>query len=213
MCHHIPHRETKKFKNNPSTDTLRPNTICMSREYYIKSGSLGLSLVRILSLNKNHSVAVCLKARPAHLKLSDFKKPLIVSRDTSDLYFITDDHQEYNRESEVRFQTDIDKLASFPNVDHGLIFDAVIEKRATEKGKVSGNPTAKKADESVSGPNLESNTNVLKPNKLKLQLQPQVGSDILDISQKMRPRNNKKLKGKVKVKLGNIEEESEPAMV
>ena len=85
----IQSRDKDKFTHQAAQcQDIKVNDIVLSRTDYIDSGSIGQSIMKILSLNKTASQAVVAKSRPASTDKNVYKRPLMLTRAVDQLYLI-----------------------------------------------------------------------------------------------------------------------------
>ena len=125
LFHSLQHREKIKFQNQatPCKD-LQINDVVFSRIDFIDTGSLGLSIMRVFSLNKAQNQAIVAKPRPANSEEGIFKKPLILTRAVDQLYLIVSsktNNDNINRDNEKTLN--IPELIRVRDVKIGSIID------------------------------------------------------------------------------------------
>ena len=183
----IQNSETHKLKDSQTTETLQPNSVCFSREDYINTGSLGLSLVRIVSLNEDKSSAVCMKARPAHSDAHIYKKPIPITRPTSELYLITRSPSSYNQEAVSRLQLDMDSFCRIEDYETGLTIDNTHE----NEPKPSKKPTTNRSN--FLKQDLPTILEIDNENEsVKVSIQNDTGEEIKDIFRPVRKTRKRK---------------------
>ena len=165
-------------------------SVINSREDYINTGSLGLSLVRIVSLNEDKSSAVCMKARPAHSDAHIYKKPIPITRPTSELYLITRSPSSYNQEAVSRLQLDMDSFCRIEDYETGLTIDNTHE----DESKPSKKPTTNRSNflkqELPTILEIDDEKDNIK--SVKVSIQNDTGEEIKDIFRPVRKTRKRK---------------------
>ena len=124
LLHEINHREKKKFKHRATPcENLNVNDVVFSRQDFIESGSLGLSLMNIVSVNRACTQAIVQKARPAHKDSEIYKKSMSLTRSTDELYMIVNSHQNLTSDTNTKV-LDISELTKLQTNKLGAIIDS-----------------------------------------------------------------------------------------